>query len=57
MKFKEWLVKFMPPPREARGEIIRLRHEIKNSIQAVQSGNRILQSMSGVIDLNRRSPK
>lgn len=36
-------------------EITHLKHEIKNSIQAVQSGNRILQSMSGVVELNRRS--
>lgn len=37
-------------------EITSLRHEVKNSIQAVQSGQRILQTMSGVIDLNKRSP-
>ena len=36
-------------------EIVNLKHEIKNSIQAVQSGNRILQSMAGVVELNRRS--
>lgn len=36
-------------------EITHLKHEIKNSIQAVQSGNRILQSMAGVVELNRRS--
>lgn len=50
-----WIKKFLPPPRSNREEIIQLRHEIKNNIQAVQSGNRILQSMSGVIELNRRS--
>lgn len=37
-------------------EITTLHHEIKNSIQAVQSGQRILQTMSGVIELNKRSP-
>ena len=42
---------------EARDlEIKTLQHEVKNSIQAVQSGQRILQTMSGVIDLNKRSP-
>lgn len=50
-----WIKKFLPPPRSNRAEITQLRHEIKNNIQAVQSGNRILQSMSGVIELNRRS--
>lgn len=36
-------------------EITTLRHEVRNSIQAVQSGQRILQTMSGVIELNKRS--
>lgn len=43
-------------PREAvearEREITHLRHEFKNSVQAVQ---RLLQTMSGVIDLNKRS--
>lgn len=48
------------PPREVREaretEIRELKSEITNSIQAVQSGNRLLQSLSGMIELNRRSP-
>lgn len=54
---KEWLKKFTPPPKSTKAEIVSLRHELKNSIQAVQSGNRILQSMSRVIELNRRHPR
>lgn len=43
--------------KEARErEITTLRHDVKNSIQAVQSGRRIIQTMSGVIELNKRSP-
>lgn len=43
--------------KEARErEITSLRHDVKNSIQAVQSGRRIIQTMSGVIELNKRSP-
>ena len=43
--------------KEARErEIASLRHDVKNSIQAVQSGRRIIQTMSGVIELNKRSP-
>lgn len=38
-------------------EITTLRHEIKNSIHAVRSGHHLLQTMSGVIDLNKRSPR
>lgn len=53
----EWVKKFLPPPRAAKAEALELRHEILNSIQAVQSGNRILRSMSGVIELNRRRPQ
>lgn len=37
-------------------EITHLRHDVKNSIQAVQSGRRIIQTMSGMIELNKRSP-
>lgn len=33
-------------------QITELRHEIKNSIQVVQSGNRLIQNMSGAIALN-----
>jgi len=40
---------------EREKELTRLQHEINQTIQAVQSGNRILQSMSGVVELNRRS--
>lgn len=47
-------------PREKRAakeqEIEQVKGEIRDSIQAVQSGNRILQSLSGVIELNRREP-
>lgn len=42
--------------RKAREEeLTKLRHEVNQTIQAVQSGNRILQSMAGVVELNRRS--
>lgn len=51
----EYLKKFLPPPRSNRREIKQLQGEIKNNIQAVRSGNRTLQSMTGVIELNRRS--
>lgn len=54
---KEWLSKFTPPPKKQRVEIVHLRHQIKNDIQAIRSGNTLLKSMSGVIDLNRRSPR
>lgn len=40
---------------EREEELTKLQHEINQSIQAVQSGNRILQSMAGVVELNRRS--
>lgn len=47
-------------PRDKRAakerEIEEVKSEIRNSIQAVQSGNRILQSLSGVVELNRREP-
>lgn len=52
-----WVKKFLPPPRSNRREIVELRHEIKNSIQAVQSGNRVLQSMTKVVELNHRRSK
>lgn len=48
------LIKRLIPPRKAKAEIQSLRHEINNHIQAVQSGNRVLQSMSGTIDLVQR---
>lgn len=35
-------------------EITDLQHEVTNSIHAVRSGHRLLQTMSGAIDLNRR---
>ena len=38
-------------------EIKTLHHDVKNSIQAVQSGQRLLRTMSGVIELNKRSPQ
>lgn len=57
MTVAEWLKQFLPPPRSTKRELVHLRHEIRNSIQAVQSGNRLLKSMSGAIELNRRSPK
>lgn len=50
----QWVKKLLPPPRTNKAEITQLRHEIVNNIQAVQSGNRILRSMSGVIELNKR---
>lgn len=52
-----WVKRFLPPPRSGRKEIVQLRHEIKNSIQAVQSGNRVLQSMTKVVELNNRRSK
>lgn len=57
-RIKDWLSGRKPREEtEARErEITTLRHDVKNSIQAVQSGQRILQTMSGVIDLNKRSP-
>lgn len=40
--------------REAREQEIRIvKSEITNSIQAIQSGNRILATMSGMIALQR----
>lgn len=54
MKMPDWLKQYLPPPRGQKAEAKHLRHELKNSIQAVQSSNRILRSMSGVIELNRR---
>lgn len=40
---------------EREKELNRLQQELNQTIQAVQSGNRILQSMAGVVELNRRS--
>ena len=57
-RIKEWLSGRKPREvTEARElEIKTLRHDVKNSIQAVQSGQRLLRTMSGVIELNKRSP-
>lgn len=44
-------VKSLLPERKTKTEIRELRHQLKNEIQAVQSGARVLQSMSGTIDL------
>jgi hypothetical protein len=55
------LSKYLRPGRpekerkEREKELTQLQHEINQTIQAVQSGNRILQSMAGVVELNRRS--
>jgi hypothetical protein len=57
MKMPDWIKQFLPPPKATKEEARHLRHELKNSIQAIQGGNRILQSMSGVIELNRRNPR
>lgn len=51
------LVRKFIPKRKAKAEITTLRHEINNSIQAIQSGNRVLQSMSGMIELQRGKPR
>lgn len=48
-----WVKKLLPD-RKTKGEIQRLRHQLNNDIQAVQSGNRVLQSMSGMIELSQR---
>lgn len=57
MKMPDWLKQYMPPPRNIKAEARHLRHELKNNIQAIQGGNRILRSLSGAIDLNRRGPR
>lgn len=51
------LIRKILPERKAKTEIQRLRHQINNDIQAVQSGNRVLQSMSGMIELSQRGNK
>lgn len=55
-RLKQFLSGQRPPEeREARErEIMYLCHKINNSIQVVQSGQRILNNMSGVIELNKR---
>jgi hypothetical protein len=57
-RIKDWLSGRKPREvtEEREREITSLRHEVKNSIQAVQSGQRILQTMSGVIELDKRNP-
>lgn len=55
MKMVEWFKKHFPG--SDKHAITELRHELKNSIQAVQSGNRVLRSYQGMVELNRRSPK
>lgn len=48
------LIRKLLPDRKAKAEITTLRHQLKNDIQALQSGNRVLQSMSGMNDLIQR---
>ena len=42
--------------KEARErELAVVQHSVKNSIQAVRSGRQIIETMSGMIELNNRS--
>lgn len=43
------------PESKAKAEIVHLRHQLKNDIQALQSGNRLMQSMSGMNRLAREA--
>ena len=45
------LIRKLLPERKAKSEIKHLRHQLNNDIQAVRSGVRVMQSMSGTIDL------
>ena len=56
MKMVDWFKRIVSG--HDKTAVTELRHELKNSIQAVQSGNRIVKPYSGMIEINnKRGPR